>query len=71
VFDSLRIASVIRSAGQGGLSLGVEARGTLEESTYNADGEQTERATSPFALTFVLSQPTGGRWLIVSVLPLR
>jgi hypothetical protein len=71
VFDSLHIASVIRSASQGGLSLGVEARGSLEEITYNADGDQTERATSPFALTFVLSQPTGGRWLIVAILPLR
>ncbi len=37
-FDSLRISSVIRSAGQGGLSLGVDARGTLEEITY--DGQR-------------------------------
>ena len=58
-FDSLRIASVIRAAGQGGLSLGVEARGTLEEITYDADGDLTERTTSPFAITFVLSRADG------------
>ena len=71
LFDSLRIASVIRSSGQGALRLGVEARGTLEEITYDIDGNQTERATSQFALTFVLSQPTGGRWLIVATRPLQ
>jgi hypothetical protein len=71
LFDSLRIASVIRSLGQGALRLGVEARGTLEEITYDAERNQTERATSPFALTFVLSQPTGGRWLIVATRPLQ
>jgi hypothetical protein len=70
VFDSLRIASVIRSAGQGGLSLGVEARGTMEEITYDADGNRTGRASSAFALTFVLSQPTGDRWFIVDTRPL-
>jgi hypothetical protein len=70
-FDSLRIASVIRSSGQGALGLGVETRGTLEEITYDAEGDQTKRVTSPFAITFVLSQPTGGRWLIVATLPLR
>ncbi len=71
VFDSIRIASVIRSKGQGALRLGVETHGTLEEITYDADGHQTGHATSPFALTFELSQPTGGRWLIVSTLPLQ
>ena len=70
-FDSLLIASVIRSSGQGALRLGVETRGTLEEITYDAEGDQTKRVTSPFAITFVLSQPTGGRWLIVATLPLR
>ncbi|MEO8424982.1 MAG: hypothetical protein ABI595_13870 [Actinomycetota bacterium] len=70
-FESLRIASVIRSPGQIGLSLGFDARGTLEEVTYDADGDQTDRTASPFALTFVLSRPTGGRWMIVATLPLR
>ena len=70
-FDSLHIGSVIRSPGQGGLSLGVEARGTVEEITYDADGHQIERASSPFAITFVLAQPTGVRWLIAETRPLR
>jgi hypothetical protein len=71
VFDSLHIASVIRSEGQGGMSLAVEARGTMEDITYDADGNQTERSSSPFAITFVLSQPTGLRWLIAETRPLR
>ena len=70
-FDALRISSVIRSAGQAGLSLGVDARGTLEEVTYDASGDQAKSVASPFALTFVLSRPTGSRWLIVATLPLR
>ncbi len=70
-FDSLRISSVIRSAGQSGLSLGIDARGTLAEITYDASGDQAETATSPFALTFVLSRPTGSRWLIRATQPLR
>jgi hypothetical protein len=69
-FGSLRIASVIRSSGQGALRLGVEARGTSEEITYDADGAEIARVGSPFAITFVLSQPTGGRWLIVGTRPL-
>ncbi len=70
VFTSLRLSSVVPLEGQRGLSLRFEARGTMEEITYDADGNQAKRATSPFALTFVLSQPTGDRWLIVSTLPL-
>ena len=70
-FDSLHIASVIRAPGQGALSLGVEARGTVEDITYDADGNQIERSSSPFAITFVLAQPTGDRWLIAETRPLR
>ena len=43
-FDSIRIASVIRSKGQGALRLGVETHGTLEEITYDADGNRTGHA---------------------------
>jgi hypothetical protein len=42
----------------------------VDEITYDADGNESGRTTSAFALTFVLSQPTGGRWLIVGTLPL-
>ena len=70
-FDSLHIGSVIRAPGQGALSLGVEARGTLEEITYDADGIRTARTSSPFSITFVLAAPTGDRWLIAETRPLR
>ena len=71
-FDSLHIGSDdTRAPGQGALSLGVEARGTLEQITYDADGNQIERSSSPFAITFVLAMPTGDRWLIAETRPLR
>ena len=70
-FDSLHVASAIRPEGQGTLRLGVEARGTLEQVTYTDGGTRVGEAASRFALTFVLSQPTGERWLIVDVQPLR
>jgi len=70
-FDSLHIGSVIRSPGQGGQSLGVEARGTVEDITYDADGNQTARTSAPFSITFVLAMPTGDRWLITEARPLR
>jgi hypothetical protein len=63
-FDSLHL-SAAPSQGQRGLGLGFEARGTVEEIRYNASGDETMRSTAPFALTFVLSRPTGERWLIV------
>jgi hypothetical protein len=69
-FDSLHLVALLTIRGQGGLRLGFEARGSLEEIAYDASGNETERTTSPFALTFVVSQPTGGRWLIVDTQPL-
>jgi hypothetical protein len=69
VFDSLHLARV-PAEGQAGLALGFEARGTLEEITYDDGGDEVDRATSSFAITFVLSRPTGVRWLIVDTLPL-
>ena len=52
------------------LSLGVEARGTVEDITYDANGNQTARTSSPFSITFVLAVPTGDRWLIAEARPL-
>ena len=69
-FDSIHIASVIRAEGQGALSLAVETRGTMEDVTFDADGDQTDRSSSPFAITFVLAMPTGDRWLIAETRPL-
>ena len=68
-FGSLHLV-LVAPEGQSGLSLGFEARGRVEEITYGVDGVERARARSPFALTFVLSQPTGDRWLTVDVLPL-
>jgi hypothetical protein len=68
-FDALHLTA-IPAEGQAALSLGFEARGMLVEVTYDADGDEIAREASPVARTFVLSQPTGGRWLIVGTLPL-
>jgi hypothetical protein len=67
-FDELHVV-LVHSAGQSGLSLGFEARGTVEEIAYAVDGSERSRATSPFARTFVLSRPTGARWLLVDTQP--
>ena len=53
------------------MSLAVETRGTMEDVTFDADGNQTERSSSPFAITFVLAMPTGDRWLIAETRQLR
>ena len=67
-FDALHVV-LIHAEGQSGLSLGFEARGTVEEVTYGVDGSERSRTTSPFARTFVLSRPTGARWLLVDTQP--
>jgi hypothetical protein len=69
-FDSLRLSGLVSAAGQSSLSLGVDARGTVERITFDGAGNETDRSTAPFATTFVLSQPTGTRWLIVQARPL-
>jgi hypothetical protein len=67
-FDELHVV-LIHSAGQSGLSLGFEATGTVEAVAYGVDGSERSRTTSPFARTFVLSRPTGARWLLVDTQP--
>jgi hypothetical protein len=68
-FDSLHLSRVVFPEGQSSLSLGLDARGTVERITFDAGGDRLDRTTSPFAITFVLSRPSGGRWLIVQTLP--
>jgi hypothetical protein len=68
-FDSLHLVPIFAARGQAALSLGFEARGSVERITYGVDETEVGRSTSPFAFTFVLSQPTGGRWLIVDTRP--
>jgi hypothetical protein len=67
-FDDLHVV-LVQPEGQAGLSLGFEARGSVEEVTYRVDGSERSRTSSPFSKTFVLSQPTGDRWLLVEVGP--
>ncbi len=54
---------------QTGLSIGIHARGTVTEETYDAAGTLQSSTTSPFAKTFVTRRATGGRWLNVATLP--
>jgi hypothetical protein len=69
-FDSMRLSGLVNAKGQSSLSLGLDARGTVERVTFDAAGNEIDRSTEPFATTFVLSQPTGSRWLIVQTRPL-
>jgi hypothetical protein len=68
--DAVNVALIVPFGRQDGLSLGLESRGTLTTETYDAAGNLQERVSSPFAGTFVMGRPTGGRWLNVAVLPL-
>ena len=69
--EDVRITLVIPFGRQTGLSLGLESRGTVTTETYRNDGDLVSRSSSPFAKSFVLGRPTGGRWLTVAVLPLK
>ncbi len=53
---------------QTGLSLGFDSQGTQIEQTYNAVGVLQSQTAKPFAVTFVMSRPTGTRWLNVALL---
>lgn len=68
-FDALDISLLEPFGKQTGLSLGLDARGTVTEETYDAAGNLQARQTSPFALRFVMRRATGDRWLNVAVLP--
>ena len=67
-FESIQVV-LVHSKGQSGLSLGLQSKGTVETITYGVDGQERSRESSPFALTFVLSRPTGDRWLTVDTQP--
>jgi Na+-translocating ferredoxin:NAD+ oxidoreductase RnfD subunit len=66
--DDVNVVLLVPFGQQTSLSLGLDARGTVTEETYQ-DGQVTSRSTKPFATTFVMRQVTGGRWLNVAVLP--
>jgi hypothetical protein len=67
-FEALHLDVVFTDGAQGGASLGIEASGVVEEVTYDAEGVEQGRASSPFETTFVLRQGSGDRWLIVGEL---
>jgi Na+-translocating ferredoxin:NAD+ oxidoreductase RnfD subunit len=67
-FDSVNVALIEPFGVQSGLSLGVEASGTVTTETYDAEGKLQRSEESPYELTFVLRRATGDRWLNVGVL---
>ena len=68
-FDQLDMSLIEPFGVQSGLSLGLAARGTMTEETYDADGTLIERHETPFAKTFVMRRALGDRWLNVAALP--
>lgn len=68
-FDSLHLGVIWNNGIQGGASLGFSGTGTATEAVYDVDGAELRRSSAPFSATFVLSQPTGERWMIVDVIP--
>jgi hypothetical protein len=67
--DSIHVRLIRPFGRQDGLSLGLDARGTLTTETLDATGRLLSRVASPFASTFVVRRATGARWLNVAVLP--
>jgi hypothetical protein len=65
-FASMHL-DVIRSEGQGNLSIGVIATGTLTEHLTQPDGSSNEIASAPFEGTFAMRPGAGGRWFLVQV----
>jgi Na+-translocating ferredoxin:NAD+ oxidoreductase RnfD subunit len=68
-FDSLHLSLIEPFGVQSGLSLGIDARGTVTYESYDAAGQRTEQSSSPYELRFVMRRATGARWLNVAVLP--
>jgi hypothetical protein len=69
--DGVNITLVVPFGMQAGLSLGLESQGTVTTEIYDSDGDLQSRSSAPFARSFVMGRPTGGRWLNIAVLPLE
>jgi hypothetical protein len=67
-FDAVNVTLLEPFGVQTGLSLGLEATGTVTTETY-VDGELEGTDVAPYQHTFVMRQATGARWLNVDVLP--
>jgi hypothetical protein len=70
-FDAIDVSLLVPFGRQDGLSLGLAARGTVAEETYDAGGTLLRRESHPFDLTFAMRRATGARWLNVAVLPAK
>jgi Na+-translocating ferredoxin:NAD+ oxidoreductase RnfD subunit len=68
-FDQLEMHLIEPFGVQSGLSLGVQASGTVTTETYDSDGTLVSSETEPYEQTFVMRRATGDRWLNVGVLP--
>jgi len=68
-FDSIDVSLLVPFGRQDGLSLGLAAKGTMVQETYDATGNLQGRTSAPFAQTFAMRRATGARWLNVAVLP--
>jgi hypothetical protein len=66
VFASMHL-DVFRGEGQGNVSIGVIATGTLTEHLTQPDGSSSEVATAPFDRTFAMRPGADGRWFLVAV----
>jgi hypothetical protein len=65
-FTSMHLEAV-RGEGQGSLSIGVIATGTLTEHLTQPGGSSSEVATVPFEHTFAMRPGDAGRWFLVAV----
>jgi hypothetical protein len=65
-FASMHL-DVFRGEGQGNVSIGVIATGTLTQHLTQANGSSGEVATRPFERTFALRPGADGRWFLVAV----
>jgi Na+-translocating ferredoxin:NAD+ oxidoreductase RnfD subunit len=65
-FDAIDVSLLVPFGKQDGLSLGLAARGTMIQETYDAAGNLLSRTSSSFAQTFAMRRATGARWLNVA-----
>jgi hypothetical protein len=70
-FETVAMSLLVPFGRQDGLSIGLDARGTVSLETYDRSGALIASRTEPLAQTFAIRRATGGRWLNVAVLPPR
>ncbi len=67
--DDVSMSLLLPFGKQTGLSIGIHAKGTVTEETYDAAGTLQSSEAKPFDTVFVTRRATGGRWLNVAELP--